>query len=195
MQKNLLRIFIISTVIIAATILMAFLVTTMRAQVAGDEGASQTAAGVIAVADDETQPTLALSNMKGEVVDLQHLQGNKTILINYWATWCPPCISEIPSLMQVKALRQSDNFDIVFISLDFPKSPEALQTQMKRIGLDHIDTLYMTDAREWSLLNGRGLPISVLVAPGGKIISRFVGGMDWMSEAGVNFLKDVPKNP
>ncbi len=195
MQKNLLRIFIISTVIIAATILMAFLVTTMRAQVAGDDGASQTAAGVIAVADDETQPTLALSNMKGEVVDLQHLQGNKTILINYWATWCPPCISEIPSLMQVKALRQSDNFDIVFISLDFPKSPEALKTQMKRIGLDHIDTLYMTDAREWSLLNGRGLPISVLVAPGGKIISRFVGGMDWMSDAGVNFLKDVPKKP
>ncbi len=192
MQKNLLRIFIISTVIIAATVLLAFFVTTLRAQVGGNE-ARQSAAGVTAIADDETQPTLALSNMKGEVVDLQHLQGHKTILINYWATWCPPCISEIPSLMQVKALRQSDDFDIIFISLDFPKSPEALQAQMKRIGLEHIDTLYMTDAREWSLLNGRGLPISVLVAPGGKIISRFVGGMDWMSEAGVNFLKDVPK--
>lgn len=192
MQKNLLRIFIISTVIIAAAVLLAFFVTTLRAQV-GDNEARQSAAGVTAIADDETQPTLALSNMKGEVVDLQHLQGHKTILINYWATWCPPCISEIPSLMQVKALRQSDDFDIIFISLDFPKNPEALQAQMKRIGLEHIDTLYMTDAREWSLLNGRGLPISVLVAPGGKIISRFVGGMDWMSEAGVNFLKDVPK--
>ncbi len=192
MQKNLLRIFIISYVIVAATILLAFLVTTLRAKGEGDE-TRQSAAGVTAVADDETQPTLALRNMKGEVVDLQQLQGDKTILINYWATWCPPCISEIPSLMQVKALRQSDDFDIIFISLDFPKSPEALQAQMKRIGLEHIDTLYMTDAREWSLLNGRGLPISVLVAPGGKIISRFVGGMDWMSEAGVNFLKDVPK--
>ncbi len=194
MQKNLLRIFIISSVIVAATILLAFLVTTLRAQGEGDE-TRQSAAGVTAVADDETQPTLALRNMKGEVVDLQQLQGDKTILINYWATWCPPCISEIPSLMQVKALRQSEHFDIVFISLDFPKDPEALKAQMKRIGLDHIDTLYMADAREWSLLNGRGLPISVLVAPGGKIISRFVGGMDWMSEAGVNFLKDVPKKP
>lgn len=194
MQKNLLRTFIISTVIVVATILLAFLVTTLRAQVTGDE-ARQTAAGITAVTDDETQPTLALRNMKGEVVDLQYLQGDKTILVNYWATWCPPCISEIPSLMQVKALRQSDDFDIVFISLDFPKDPEALRTQMKRIGLDHIDTLYMTDAREWSLLNGRGLPISVLVAPGGKIISRFVGGMDWMSEAGVDFLKAVPKKP
>lgn len=195
MQKNLLRIFIISTVIIAATILLAFLVTALRAQVAGDDATSQTGAGMATIAEGETQPSLALSNMKGEVVDLQQLQGNKTILINYWATWCPPCISEIPSLMQVKALRQSDHFDIVLISLDFPKDPEALRTQMKRIGLGHIDTLYMTDAREWSLLNGRGLPISVLVAPGGKIISRFVGGMDWMSDAGVNFLKDVPKKP
>ncbi len=193
MQKNLLRIFIISTVIIAATILLAFLVTMLQRQGEGSL-ASPSGAGVTAIADDETQPTLALSNMKGEIVDLQHLQGNKTILINYWATWCPPCISEIPSLMQVKALRQSDHFDVVFISLDFPKNPEALRTQMKRIGLDHVDTLYMTDAREWSLLNGRGLPISVLVAPGGKIISRFVGGMDWMSESGVDFLKDVPKN-
>lgn len=196
MQKNLLRIFIIATVTIAATILLAFVATSMRAQMAGaDAAAGQSAAGTAAVAADETQPALALSNMNGEVVDLQRLQGGKTILINYWATWCPPCISEIPSLLQVKALRQSDHFDIVFISLDFPKDPAALKAQMKRIGLEDLDTLYMTDARQWSLLNGRGLPISVLVAPGGRIISRFVGGMDWMSEAGVNFLKDVPPKP
>lgn len=194
MQKNLRRIFIISTVIISVTILLAYLATSMHEAAGGGE-IRQSAAGITDVDADETQPTLALRNMKGEVVDLQQWQGNKTILINYWATWCPPCISEIPSLMQVKALHQSDVFDIILISLDFPKKPEDLRAQMERIGLGHVDTLYMSDARQWSLLNGRGLPISVLVAPDGKIISRFVGGMDWMSESGVSFLKDVPKNP
>lgn len=190
MQKNLLRFFIISSVIGATTILLAFLLTSLFAQ--GGNDRRQSAAGLVSVTENETQPPLALKNMKGEDVDLGQIQGGKTLLINYWATWCPPCITEIPSLMQVRALRRSDKFDVVFVSLDFPKNPEALREQMKRIGLGHIDTLYMSDARQWSSLQGRGLPITVLVAPDGRILSRFVGGMDWMSEAGADFLKNAP---
>ena len=192
MQKNLLRIFIISAVILAATMMLAFVLVNLRERAeAGLTGGGAT----VAVAADETQPALALKNMDDEVVDLQALQGGKTLLVNYWATWCPPCITEIPSLLKVKAARQSDQFDVVFINLDFPKDLASLKAMMKRMALDDLDTLYMTDARQWSELNGRGLPISVLVAPDGRILRRFVGGMDWTSEAGDDFLSEIPRNP
>lgn len=192
MQKNLLRIFIISAVILTATITLAFVLVNLRERAeAGLTGGGAT----VAVAADETQPALALKNMDDEVVDLQALQGGKTLLVNYWATWCPPCITEIPSLLKVKAARQSDQFDVVFINLDFPKDLASLKAMMKRMALDDLDTLYMTDARQWSELNGRGLPISVLIAPDGRILRRFVGGMDWASEAGDDFLSEIPRNP
>lgn len=193
MQKNLLHIFIISAVIIGATIFMAFVLTQIWPRPAEDAPA---AAGSISAVDaDEFQPALALKNLAGEVVDLQALQGGKTLLVNYWATWCPPCITEIPSLLTVKAQRQSGQFDVVFINLDFPKDVAALKTMMKRIGFENLDTLYMYDARQWSALNGRGLPITVLVGPDGRILKRFVGGMDWTSAAGDDFLQDIPKKP
>ncbi len=193
MQKNLLRIFIFSAVIVAATMLLAFVITRGGGPAA--EGEIQPAAGGdTPVTAGETQPALALKNLQDEVVDLQALQGNKVLLVNYWATWCPPCITEIPSLLQVRDERRSDKFDVVFINLDFPKDLATLKTMMKRIGFENLDTLYMYDARQWSELNGRGLPISVLVAPDGRILKRFVGGLDWVSAAGDEFLKDVPKN-
>ncbi|HEY0901684.1 MAG TPA: TlpA disulfide reductase family protein [Micavibrio sp.] len=144
--------------------------------------------------EEELQPALALKDLDDQITDLAARHPGKTLLINYWATWCPPCITEIPSLLQVKTNRQSDQFDVVFINLDFPKDATALKALMKRIGFENLDTLYMYDARQWSELNGRGLPISVLVSPEGRILRRFVGGMDWTSEAGDDFLKGVPKN-
>lgn len=183
MQKNLLRIFIIIAVVGFVTW---FAANAMVGQ-ASKGGTS------FSVTEDlqEQQPVLALKNLKGEDVDLLKLHPGKTLLVNYWATWCPPCITEIPSLVALKAKKQSPTFDVVFISLDFPKNPESLIKLMDRNALAGIDTLYMTDAREWSSLSGRGLPITVLVSPDGQIMSRMVGGIDWSGPLADDFLKNV----
>lgn len=183
MQKNLLRIFIIIGVISTFTW---FAASTMMGH------ASRSGAQFSMIADlDEQQPVLSLKNLKGEDIDLLKAYPGKTLLVNYWATWCPPCITEIPSLQKLKAERQSATFDVVFISLDFPEKPEDLAKVMDRMALQDIDTLYMTDAKQWSALNGRGLPITVLVSPEGKIMSRMVGGIDWSGPMADDFLKKV----
>lgn len=184
MQKNLLRIFIIIAVIGAVTWFMA---ETMVSE------ASRSGSSGFAVTEDldEQQPNLALKNLKGEDVSLLKAHPGKTLLVNYWATWCPPCITEIPSLLALKAKRQSETFDVVFISLDFPEKPDDLTKLMGRYKLSGLDTLYMTDAKQWSDLSGRGLPITVLVSPEGKIMSRMVGGIDWTGAMADDFLKNV----
>lgn len=185
MQKNLLRAFIIFCLVIGATGLLVIAV-----------GSHMQARQVMADSSIEPEPfpPLRLKNLQGEDVDLLRLYPGKTLLVNYWATWCPPCISEIPSLMALKKERQSADFDVVFISLDFPKDSKSLIQLMKRFHLEEIDTLYMADATQWSDLQGRGLPITVLVTPNGNIISRMVGAIDWSGEAGAHFLSKIPES-
>lgn len=181
-QKNLLLIFIIIAVIVGGAW---FLAHSMIASASGGSGFA------ITEGLSEKQPVLTLKNMKGEDVDLLTAYPGKTLLVNYWATWCPPCITEIPSLKILQEKRRSETFDVVFISLDFPKSPEALAKQMERVGLGGLDTLYMTDARQWSSLAGRGLPITVLIDPEGNVMSRMVGGIEWTGPMADDFLKNV----
>lgn len=186
MQKNLLRAFIIITLVVGASLLLGFAVNSLL------HPAETETAGNDIPEGGEAFPPLTLKNLNGQDVDLLKAHPGKTLLVNYWATWCPPCISELPSLMKLKARRQSENFDVVLISLDFPKDTETLKNLMKRFGLAEYDTLYMTDATQWSSLKGRGLPITVLVGPEGQIISRIVGAIDWEGPAGDDFLKNMP---
>lgn len=134
-------------------------------------------------------PALSLSNLEGVPVDLFNLYPGKTLLVNYWATWCPPCLVEIPSLLKLEEQYRAQNVKVVFISLDFPESHEKLKKMLLRYKLDHVDTLYLTDTGQWSLIGGQGLPITVLVSPEKKIISRITGAIDWAGAAGQDFIK------
>ncbi|QQG35608.1 MAG: TlpA family protein disulfide reductase [Micavibrio aeruginosavorus] len=134
-------------------------------------------------------PHLALSNMDGQPVDILAAFPGKSLLVNYWATWCPPCLAEIPSLMALKETVREQGIEVVLISLDFPENSGRLKKLMARYKLDNVDTLYMTQAAQWPLIGGQGLPITVLVSPEQKIISRISGAIDWSGQAGQDFIK------
>lgn len=178
MQKNLLRVFIL-----IALVMCPFGAWTVYA--AKDKE----------VATVEKLPALKLKDLQGKDVDLFTLYPGKTLLVNYWATWCPPCLAEIPSLMALKAARRLENFEVVLISLDFPKDHESLKKLMNRSRIGEIDTLYMSDMAQWGVLGSKALPITLLVSSDGVIMSRMEGGIDWMGPAGADFLKNIPQNP
>ena len=63
-------------------------------------------------------PTLSYSELK----PLLHKEGNKTYVVNFWATWCAPCIKELPYF---EAINQKGNVEVLLVSLDFPKHKES----------------------------------------------------------------------
>ncbi|MDA0779168.1 MAG: TlpA disulfide reductase family protein [Bacteroidetes bacterium] len=63
-------------------------------------------------------PTLSYSELK----PLLHKEGNKTYVVNFWATWCAPCIKELPYF---EAINQKKNVEVLLVSLDFPKHKES----------------------------------------------------------------------
>lgn len=185
LQKNLIRFLFIAGIIVSLTWALANLVLS------GSGVFSDPAfIGEKPKNDEErTFPVLTLNDMQDQPADVISAHTGKYILVNYWASWCTPCIAEIPSLVALKKQYESDRFSVVLISLDFPKNAESLRALMDRTGIQTIDTLYATDARQWSSIGARGLPFTVLIDPEGQIISRITGGLDWMDPSALDFLK------
>ena len=61
-------------------------------------------------------PAMVVQTIDGKTIDLQQQKG-KVVFINFWATWCPPCLAEMPSVNDLY-LKVKDNPDIVFLSVD-----------------------------------------------------------------------------
>lgn len=77
----------------------------------------QVAAGLGVASQSRPAPDFALETLRGDTVSLAALRG-KVVLVNFWATWCPPCRVEMPGFQRVYDERRDDGFVIVGLSVD-----------------------------------------------------------------------------
>jgi thiol-disulfide isomerase/thioredoxin len=99
-------------------------------------------------------------------------------LINLWATWCAPCVKEMPSLNRLQEAMPRDRFLVLPISVDGPSKTKVVPFYKERNLLDlHI---YYDNARKaMSVLGVSVLPTSILVDPAGRELGRLEGDADW----------------
>lgn len=126
----------------------------------------------------------------GETVDLSRFKG-KVVLLNFWATWCAPCIHEMPSLDRLAAELSGDEFAVVPIAID-EAGLAAVAPFYRYHGLDNLGiyldpeqrTAYRytddTSDAEFALY---GLPISYFVDHEGRVMGYITGAVDWQSDA------------
>ena len=125
----------------------------------------------------EAAPALQFRDPAGAQVTLASFQG-KPVLLNLWATWCVPCVAEMPTL---DALAQSlEGTKVLVLSQDLEGAakvaPFFAQRQFKRLE-PYLDT----DAA-FSLNMGVNLPTTILYDSQGREVWRMLGGMDWTGE-------------
>ena len=133
---------------------------------------------------DKPQPlksALYLANLT-DYADLSDLKGQWTVL-NLWATWCPPCVNELPSLQKLADAYQGKGLRVLAVSIDSSTDVAALQEQMQRHKLDKLSV-----ARNWddkaevtTALWPEGLPVTYLIDPQGRVVASMMGDADWMS--------------
>jgi thiol-disulfide isomerase/thioredoxin len=112
--------------------------------------------------------------------------GGKLRLINTWATWCGPCVSEFPELVKITRIYKDRPFEFVSISFDEPDQQAAVEERLKgwhaasppirNLLINSSDPYPFIEALdpEWS----GGLPYTILVEPGGKVVYRSQGPFD-----------------
>ncbi len=125
----------------------------------------------------DSQRTVSLSQLRG-----------KPVLLNFWATWCPPCVQEMPSLVQLQKI-VGDKVTIVAVSED---ADDAAYKQFIR---DHnVDLLTVRDtggAKANELYGTFKYPETFVIYSSGKIVRKFIGATDWTSPDIVEYLKKV----
>jgi thiol-disulfide isomerase/thioredoxin len=119
---------------------------------------------------------IVISDPQGDV-DLGRYKG-KTLLINVWATWCPPCVAEMPSLNRLQAKLGSDHFAVVPVAVDEPNMA-AVQDFMNKYQLHNLPVLIDMNHAIDHRIRLQSLPASLLVSPEGKILARFTGENRW----------------
>ena len=122
-------------------------------------------------------PTFAFKNLDGSDASYDAFKG-KVVLINFWATWCVPCVKEMPSLNKLATTIGKDKFAVVALSLDGPtRAKVAPFIRDKELGALDV---YLDDKRSaYGKLDILVLPTSILVDKQGREVGRLSGDAEW----------------
>lgn len=132
-------------------------------------------------------PALAFTDGEGRRVDLTDFAG-KLVLLNLWATWCGPCVKEMPSLDRLQAKLGGEGFQVVALSLD-RGGRAAVEPFYQKTGVGNL-TLYLDPgSASMQALGLRGLPTTLLVDEEGRELGRVEGAVEWDAPEVLAFLR------
>jgi thiol-disulfide isomerase/thioredoxin len=132
---------------------------------------------------------LELTDLTGKHVKLEDYKG-KTLFLNFFATWCGPCVGEIPSLEQAAEILLPDNFQFICIS-DEPVS--LLSRFSGRANLQHIIILH--SVKKLHDLKVFTVPTNYMVNNRGEVIFEKIGDQNWADAAIIEQLKQKAIQP
>lgn len=142
----------------------------------------------------EETGSLVLTDLAGRTRPLSAYRG-KVVLLNFWASWCPPCRRELPILRRLQAKAAREAFVVAPVSLD--KSPATVTAYLKRLGLADLSTFIdatgtvasgpkSTEPTPFALY---GLPMTYLLDRETRSVGYLVGEADWDSPAALKLLR------
>lgn len=125
----------------------------------------------------------------GKPISFSSFEG-KPLLINFWATWCAPCVVELPSLQKF-AEHYKDRINVIAVSLDPIKKQPGVASFLEKRGISAFAGYFDESGVLGSELQLRGIPTSFLIGKNGQILYRFEGDADWTSASAREFFDRV----
>ncbi|MCE7042707.1 TlpA disulfide reductase family protein [Dyadobacter sp. CY312] len=139
--------------------------------------------------DAALPPNVLFKDGDGRIIDLTSLRG-KIIFINFWATWCPPCIAEMPSInVLYKTFKNHDN--VVFLMVDVDGNYEKADNFMKKHQLDL--KVVIPASQIPSILMDETVPTTLIIDKKGKIVYRHKGVADYSNPRLVDMIDQLDK--
>lgn len=126
---------------------------------------------------------IRLKTLTGEQIDLAHYKG-KTLFINFWATWCRPCVEEMPSIDRAKNQLQRDDIEFFFAS---DEEVESIRKFKEKRGLD----LHYVIAENMEELKIEALPTTMIISPKGELVFSEIGFRKWDDPANLELISKI----
>ncbi|SEL49936.1 Thiol-disulfide isomerase or thioredoxin [Pseudoxanthomonas sp. GM95] len=132
-------------------------------------------AGVTPAAPGDPMPPIRLPDLDGNVVELAALAKGRPLLVNVWASWCGPCIQEMPELDRFAAAQGEHGVQVVGLALD---TREGVQGFLQQVPVRYpllLESPGPADASVWLGNRAGVLPYSVLIGADGRVLKQQVG--------------------
>lgn len=150
-----------------------------QAAMAAPAGSLVQAAGLRAVDESRSAADFDLPTLDGNPLRLQNQRG-KVVLLNFWATWCPPCVQEMPLLEQLsQSLRQRP---FVVWTVAMKENRDKVASFMDKHHLQ-LPALLDADGTVSARYGVRGLPATYLIDCTGNLVGQVLGPLEWTGEA------------
>jgi len=127
------------------------------------------------VAGNPAAPDFNLEDQNGNFIRLSDYKG-QVVIINFWATWCPPCRKEMPSMQRAWEVLEKE--DIVMLAINVGEDSDLIFAFTAEYPVEFPLLMDRTSeiVRNWKV---RGLPTTFIVNPAGKIVYQAIGDRDW----------------
>jgi thiol-disulfide isomerase/thioredoxin len=145
-------------------------------------------AGLTAQKDPKTAPAVSFTDAAGARHALSDLRG-QFVLLNLWATWCAPCVSELPALASLKS--QVPGLKVLAVNVWAKDKPADITAFLKGHKAAALGTLTDSDVALERAFGAYGLPLTVLIDPAGKVVGRAEGPAEWGSPQAVAYFKNM----
>ena len=134
-------------------------------------------------------PPVTFKDKADQDISLAHFLGTP-VLLNLWATWCAPCIAEMPALDQLQASLPEASLTIITLSLDRGGLAE-IEPFWEKTKLASLKMYFDTTMRAGQTLSARGLPTTLLINREGREVARIEGPAEWASPAVIGYFREL----
>lgn len=128
---------------------------------------------------NEAGKTLKLSDFKG-----------KPLIVNLWATWCAPCVHEMPGLSAIQEQFAQQGLQVLAISQDF-NGLELVRSFYQKQGITNLPIYLDPKLEILSQINAKGIPATLFIDKNGKRVAQISGAIDWHSTGVLNAVKQL----
>lgn len=132
-------------------------------------------------------PPLRLKGLDNKLHDLKDYRG-KVVLVNFWATWCPPCRHEMPSMQRLKQKMAGKPF--VILAVDMAEPPASVSAYIKQVKTD-FPVLLDRDGSALKAWRVFAFPTSFVVGPDGSIKYALFGAKEWDDKPTVDLMRKL----
>ena len=134
----------------------------------------------------ELAPEIGFVDHEGQGQSLEDFAG-QVLVVNFWATWCAPCIAEMPALDRLNHALKDQNARVVAINTDF--TADAGQAWQARNGLETLAFFWDETGNAFFDAGGTGMPYSLILNAEGRIVAEVFGDAPWDSAEALAFVR------